>query len=657
MANQGLFVVIEGSDGSGKKTQFNLLSERLKATGYNVETFDFPRYDHPSSFFVRQYLGGKYGPADQISPYTSSLFYALDRYEAAKDIKRALSQGKIVLSNRYVGSNMAHQGSKFSNPVEQRGFFVWEDNLEFELLKIPRPDVSFFLRVPAGISKHLITERAARANKQLDEHERNIEHLKRTLSTYDVLCQLFPKDFKAIECTKSGELLSVAKINNLIWENLRPMLPAEKPNPSHSVVVSIEKLVDDADEQDNSNGQELTIPFKKSSLLLRMQIERQLDIKRQANFSKWSDNNYEFYTPHSLAKEAAAVFKSSTSSIASLYEALATGLADYYDKRPEMDKSAIDQILLQTTPVSALSPFVLKVRKNEVSSLCSQLLSYDTDEAQWAAKQIYLGARQKWPRDFNNALESNTAPESLNSIIANLAGNHLSNLNADNERVRLLETAPRQEFDLLAETIYPISNLPLAEITEEVSSWPYTQKYQSLKQTASAPGILSRVNYKMDVISDQISIYELSRSARLRGLQVQSLTPRYGFDIPSQVEDAGLDDLYTQIFDESLKLYSSLQLSAGRDDSEQYATLAGHKARCRFSITADNLQAIGLEIQTAEAKKLYENLIEKVCEVHPLLWEIISGASSSPAQNRDRPLSSRNRVKPSRQRSAKRRRK
>src|SRR5437868_8335619 len=144
--SKGAFIVIEGSDGSGKSTQFNLLKERLKAIGYDVAVFDFPRYDEQSSYFVRQYLAGAYGPAMAVSAYTASLFYAMDRFAAAKDIRKALRQGKIVLANRYAGSNMAHQGAKFKDPVEQRGFFVWEDNLEFQLLNIPRPDVSFLDR-------------------------------------------------------------------------------------------------------------------------------------------------------------------------------------------------------------------------------------------------------------------------------------------------------------------------------------------------------------------------------------------------------------------------------------------------------------------------------------------------------------------------------
>jgi dTMP kinase len=130
----GTFIVLEGADGSGKATQFKLLTERLKAVGYDVAVFDFPRYDQPSSHFVRAYLNGEYGPAETVSPYTASLFYALDRFEAAPQIRQAIKEGKVVLCNRYVGSNMAHQGSKLGDAVNQRGFFVWEDSLEYQLL-------------------------------------------------------------------------------------------------------------------------------------------------------------------------------------------------------------------------------------------------------------------------------------------------------------------------------------------------------------------------------------------------------------------------------------------------------------------------------------------------------------------------------------------
>src|SRR5262245_51892314 len=97
----GTFIVIEGTDGSGKGTQFDLLCERLRQAGYDIATFDFPQYGSPSSYFVKQYLNGEYGTSADVGPYTASLFYALDRYEAAPKIREALDKGRIVVSNRF----------------------------------------------------------------------------------------------------------------------------------------------------------------------------------------------------------------------------------------------------------------------------------------------------------------------------------------------------------------------------------------------------------------------------------------------------------------------------------------------------------------------------------------------------------------------------
>jgi len=223
----GFFLVIEGTDGSGKGTQFDLLAKRLQKQGYEVATFDFPQYEEPSSYFVREYLNGNYGTAEEVGPYTSSLFYALDRFQAADHIRQALLEGKVVLANRFTGSNMAHQGTKFDNAEERRGYFIWLDNLEFEMLHVPRPDTSFVLRVPAETAQKLVDQKGERAytDKKRDIHEADINHLRRAVEVYDDLCQLFPKDFQRLDCTRDNELLDIETIHELIWQKVEPMLP------------------------------------------------------------------------------------------------------------------------------------------------------------------------------------------------------------------------------------------------------------------------------------------------------------------------------------------------------------------------------------------------------------------------------------------------
>ncbi len=222
----GAFIVIEGSDGSGKGTQFKLLVERLKSEGYDVATYDFPQYEEDSSYFVRKYLNGDYGTAAELGPYTPSLFYALDRFDVAQSIKNDLAAGKVVLCNRFTGSNMAHQGGKFDNDKQKVELFQWLDNLEFGMLGVPRPDLNVVLLVEAATAQKLVDQKEERnyTNKKRDLHEADLNHLKDAVATYELLCNTFPDTFLALNCTKNGELMSIPTINNLIWERIQPML-------------------------------------------------------------------------------------------------------------------------------------------------------------------------------------------------------------------------------------------------------------------------------------------------------------------------------------------------------------------------------------------------------------------------------------------------
>ena len=230
MKNNGIFVVIEGIDGSGKGTQLQLLKDQLSEEGYSYELFDFPQYESESSYFAKQYLNGAYGSADQVGPYTASLFYALDRFDASERIKQALADGKVVIANRFVGSNMAHQGTKFDSREERRGYFVWLDSLEHTMLGIPRPDLSIVLKVTPEIAQKLVDNKEDRnyTDKKRDIHEADLSHLQRSVEVYDDMCKLFPKDFKMIDCVRGGKVIAKEKVHKLIWEKVMPLLPSNK---------------------------------------------------------------------------------------------------------------------------------------------------------------------------------------------------------------------------------------------------------------------------------------------------------------------------------------------------------------------------------------------------------------------------------------------
>jgi len=213
---KGCLIVIDGGDGSGKTEQTKLLVARLKKIGRPVETLSFPRYETPSGTIVKKYLDGGLGDPTIVPPREASLLYAYDRWMAFRDgAFDARKDGVTLVANRYVASNMGHQGSKFKNSGEREAFFAWNDRLEHEFFGIPRPDINLILHVPAEISMKLIKKRG----NAMDGHE-NLEHLKRAEATYVEIARTFP-NFTLIECVDgNGELKSIEDVHELIWQRV-----------------------------------------------------------------------------------------------------------------------------------------------------------------------------------------------------------------------------------------------------------------------------------------------------------------------------------------------------------------------------------------------------------------------------------------------------
>jgi dTMP kinase len=219
---RGKFFVIEGTDGSGKTVQLELLSKRLTVARFDLATFDFPQYGKPSAYFVEQYLGGKYGTIEEVGPYRASVFYSVDRFDIGRQIKAWLSAGKIILANRYVPSNMGHQGAKIADEKERKEFLEWVYEFEYEIMAIPKPAISVILHVPAEVAFEL--KKAQRGNKKRDIHEDSLPHLKQAEQVYLELPKLFPDDFILVECVRNGKLLSVEEVHEKVWAVIEPFL-------------------------------------------------------------------------------------------------------------------------------------------------------------------------------------------------------------------------------------------------------------------------------------------------------------------------------------------------------------------------------------------------------------------------------------------------
>jgi dTMP kinase len=226
----GKMIVFEGIDGSGKATQTKLLIARLKQNGYKVATIDFPRHGHQGAYFVDKYLQDKYARR-LLNAWRVSVFYACDRYDASFEIRKWLEQGKIVIVDRYVASNMGHQGGKISDKKKRKEFIEWLDDLEYKFFGLPRPDINIFLKSFPRISQKLSAnttdkdklskKKAYLGNKKKDLHEKDIQHLEHALASYLEVAKMYPKDFAVVDCFEENILLPAEVIHGRIWRTLK----------------------------------------------------------------------------------------------------------------------------------------------------------------------------------------------------------------------------------------------------------------------------------------------------------------------------------------------------------------------------------------------------------------------------------------------------
>ena len=215
----GKLIVIEGLDGSGKGTQAELLTERLRQQGKAVRKVSFPDYASDSSALVKMYLSGQFGtdPAD-VNAYAASAFYAVDRFASFKrDWGKFYADGGIIVADRYTTSNAVHQCSKL--PREQwDGFLAWLFDFEYRLLGIPTPDAVIYLNVDPAVSQRLMTGRYRGDESKKDIHEGNLSYLQRSREAAAYCSRKL--GWREIACCENGEMRSISAIGEEIFRQL-----------------------------------------------------------------------------------------------------------------------------------------------------------------------------------------------------------------------------------------------------------------------------------------------------------------------------------------------------------------------------------------------------------------------------------------------------
>jgi thymidylate kinase/thymidylate synthase ThyX len=738
MSINGKFFVLEGGNAAGKTTQFKMLVERLLEAGHDVVTFDFPQYDKPSSYFLKEYLAGNYGTGKQVGPYTASVFFALDRFQAKEAITKALTEGKIVLANRFTGSNMAHQGTKFTHPEERRGYFIWLDNLEYQMLGIPRPTASIVLRVDAETSHELIQKRAKEDPSHLvDIHEADINHIKRSVQVYDDLCALFPKDFVRIDCVRNKQLMTKEQISNLVWSSLQSHLPdasrekgtLTKGSDVHepfivkneygnsvmteagkqflketvtntednvyafsdqmspvTIAAAMARLSRRADDMRITILDEFaTSTAKKDEALLKRVITaygddsvqqlvgqhvvvegasnlltKKLEWGRLASYLEQStryiffdqkDDNgkYKYVVPSHFDSKTTKKYIEITDHIFETYSEMVRKLTDYVRANSAVPKDEQDAAWKGATraqacdairavlPVSTKSTVGIFASGQALESLIMHLLSDELPEAQETGQKMLSECRKV----LSTFLERADKPERGGAMIAysantrkavkQLADDMLPRTHTKNPKaVDLLDVWPRNELDLVPDMLYEHSDMSLREIRNAVKNWTYEEKEKVMNayigerlNRRHKPGrAVEKAHYAWDIVCDYGIFRDLQRHRMVDDLAWQALTPRYGYDIPELVEEAGLTEQFEHCFDKSIELHSIL-MASGYENEAQYATLLGHKMRWKIMMNARQSFHFN-ELRTTPHghpgyRKLVREMHEKLAEKHPIL--------------------------------------
>ena len=219
----GKLIVIEGTDGSGKSTQFKRLTQRLTEENREFQKLVFPQYAEPSSALIRMYLAGEFGtkPTD-VNAYAASAFFAVDRYASYKKVwGDFFENGGLIVSDRYTTSNAVHQASKMEGQ-EQKDFLKWLYEFEYEKLGLPCPDLVLYLDVPTDFTEMMMRRREADTNTTADIHEQDLGYLATCRRTGKSAAEYY--GWTVIQCVRDGKMRSIEDIHEEIYSHIAACL-------------------------------------------------------------------------------------------------------------------------------------------------------------------------------------------------------------------------------------------------------------------------------------------------------------------------------------------------------------------------------------------------------------------------------------------------
>ncbi len=364
---------------------------------------------------------------------------------------------------------------------------------------------------------------------------------------------------------------------------------------------------------------------------------------------KDAEGRYRYYVPTEFDEKARDAYCRTLDKIFDIYSELVAKLTKHVrtsSNTPKAEQDAAWRAATKAQACDAIRPLLPVATKSTVGifasgqaleSLIMHLLSDEMQEARTVGQQILDEARKVMPAILERADKPDRGGATIayrsetHEAVRELADEFLPDRHsAESDPVTLTQYSPRSELDIVADMLYEHSNLSLKEIKTEVAKWPYEKKMlvfttymgKRLNRRQKPGRALETIHYSWDLVCDYGIFRDLQRHRMVDDLEWQQLTPRYGYEVPKLVEDAGLADQFITCFDLSLDLYSALQ-ALGYELQAQYATLLGHRMRWKATMNAREMFHF-TELRTSPQghpgyRKLVGQMYEKLAEVHPLL--------------------------------------
>ena len=506
-------------------------------------------------------------------------------------------------------------------------------------------------------------------DKKRDLHEADLGHLQKAVEVFDDLCQLFPKDFYRLDCTRDDQLLSIDTIHEILWQKIHPSLPAPNQIVPSGTAVEVTQtpetttLPDSSATSERAPSSEITssnalenslvhdISAASNVLVQKLASYRLASIAKQTTLpgQKNASGHYNYYTPEHFVDQTKTTYRENMDTLFAQYNAMTHVLQTHLTTRathsePKSQHQANEETpamqahdaLRFVLPLATTTPITLTATDAQLKDLLTSLMRDPLVEARNAGQSLLQDQHQIAPALLHDLtpenVESTSNQSATASSVKTLAQTLLSHTHAETAQpVQLVELWPRNELDLLPDMLYQYSNVPLLELRETVTSWTYEQKAEVFEAYLHEPSLdysrhtaLEKACYRWDIVSDYVTLGELQSHQAVGSLECQEATPRYGYDIPKLIEEADLTEHFEACFDLSLRLHSFL-VEAGYPHEAQYAVLTGHKVRFSMTQSADEAlrmhSAFASDSHSATTQRLMQAMQDILAASHPLIGE------------------------------------